>query len=110
MDVEPLTFWYLGPRLTMSSARQAVPSSSCAAEIFRSVAKTHGHRVPALTGLPIACFGASTGAAAVLIAAAERFDAVPTVISRSGRPDLAGELRFTTRRWLRDASDAAFGA
>ena len=47
--------------------------------------------IPALTGLPIACFGASTGAAAALIAAAERFDAVQAVISRGGRPDLAGD-------------------
>ena len=41
--------------------------------------------------LPIACYGASTGAAATLIAAAERPAAVRTVISRGGRPDLAGE-------------------
>ena len=41
--------------------------------------------------LPIACYGASTGAAAALIAAAERPAAVRTVISRGGRPDLAGE-------------------
>jgi dienelactone hydrolase len=41
--------------------------------------------------LPIACFGASSGAAAALIAAAERPDAVRAVISRGGRPDLAGE-------------------
>jgi putative phosphoribosyl transferase len=41
--------------------------------------------------LPIAAFGASTGAAAALIAAAERPNAVRTVISRGGRPDLAGE-------------------
>lgn len=47
--------------------------------------------VPALSGLPIACFGASTGAAAALIAAAERVDAVHAVISRGGRPDLACE-------------------
>ena len=47
--------------------------------------------VPALTGLPIACLGASTGAAAALIASAERCDAVQAVISRGGRPDLAGE-------------------
>jgi putative phosphoribosyl transferase len=43
-----------------------------------------------ITGLPIACFGASTGAAAALIAAAERPNAVRAVISRGGRPDLAG--------------------
>jgi putative phosphoribosyl transferase len=41
--------------------------------------------------LPIACYGASTGAAAALIGAAERPAAVRTVISRGGRPDLAGE-------------------
>jgi dienelactone hydrolase len=41
--------------------------------------------------LPLACFGASTGAAAALIAAAARPDLVRAVISRGGRPDLAGE-------------------
>lgn len=40
--------------------------------------------------LPIGHFGASTGAAAALIAAAERPDAVKAVVSRGGRPDLAG--------------------
>ena len=60
-----------------------------------------GHRVvaaidwaagePALSALPVACFGASTGAAAALIAAAERPNAVHAVISRGGRPDLAGD-------------------
>jgi pimeloyl-ACP methyl ester carboxylesterase len=41
-------------------------------------------------GLPVGLFGASTGAAAALIAAAERPDAVRAVVSRGGRPDLAG--------------------
>lgn len=59
-----------------------------------------GHRVvaaidwtsshPPVAGLPVACFGASTGAAAALIAAAERPESVRAVISRGGRPDLAG--------------------
>ena len=59
-----------------------------------------GHRVVAaldwtashqqVAGLPVACFGASTGAAAALIAAAERPEIVRAVISRGGRPDLAG--------------------
>lgn len=40
-------------------------------------------------GLPIAFFGASTGAAAALVAAREA--RVFTVISRGGRPDLAGQ-------------------
>jgi dienelactone hydrolase len=44
----------------------------------------------AVSGLPVGCFGASTGAAAALIAAAERPDIVRAVISRGGRPDLAG--------------------
>jgi putative phosphoribosyl transferase len=39
--------------------------------------------------LPIGLFGASTGAAAALIAAAERPDQVAAVVSRGGRPDLA---------------------
>lgn len=43
-----------------------------------------------LRDLSIGCFGASTGAAAALIAAAERPDAVRAVVSRGGRPDLAG--------------------
>ena len=41
--------------------------------------------------LPIACFGASTGAAAALIAAAERPNVVRAMVSRGGRADLAGE-------------------
>lgn len=39
---------------------------------------------------PIGYFGASTGAAAALIAAAERPALVRAVVSRGGRPDLAG--------------------
>ncbi|MEU8651319.1 alpha/beta family hydrolase [Streptomyces sp. NPDC048737] len=41
--------------------------------------------------LPVVLFGASTGAAAALVAAAERPDRVLTVVSRGGRPDLAGD-------------------
>jgi pimeloyl-ACP methyl ester carboxylesterase len=40
--------------------------------------------------LPLGLFGASTGAAAALIAAADRPDDVAAVVSRGGRPDLAG--------------------
>src|SRR5438067_8348236 len=46
-------------------------------------AKAH----PQLAALSIGLFGASTGAAAALIAAAERPDAVGAVVSRGGRPD-----------------------
>jgi pimeloyl-ACP methyl ester carboxylesterase len=48
-------------------------------------------------GLPLATFGASTGAAAALITAAERPDRVRAVISRGGRPDLAGEALSRVR-------------
>ena len=40
--------------------------------------------------LPVGLFGASTGAAAALVAAAGRADHVAAVVSRGGRPDLAG--------------------
>ncbi|MEX2032908.1 MAG: phosphoribosyltransferase family protein, partial [Dehalococcoidia bacterium] len=40
-------------------------------------------------GLPVGYFGASTGAAAALWAAADRTDLVRAVVSRGGRPDLA---------------------
>jgi putative phosphoribosyl transferase len=39
----------------------------------------------------IGYFGASTGAAAALIAAAKRGDIINAVVSRGGRPDLAGD-------------------
>jgi len=43
-----------------------------------------------LQGLPLGYFGASTGAAAALVAAAERPALIRAVVSRGGRPDLAG--------------------
>jgi dienelactone hydrolase len=48
----------------------------------------------ATAGLSVGLFGASTGAAAALVAAAARPKVVGAVVSRGGRPDLAGE-------WLR---------
>ena len=42
-------------------------------------------------GLDIGLFGASTGAAAALMAATERPDLVRAIVSRGGRPDLAGK-------------------
>jgi putative phosphoribosyl transferase len=48
-------------------------------------------------GLPIGCFGASTGAAAALMAAARRPGAVRAVVSRGGRPDLAGDALARVR-------------
>jgi pimeloyl-ACP methyl ester carboxylesterase len=46
-------------------------------------------REAVLGALPLGLFGASTGAAAALIAAAERPRRVSAVVSRGGRPDLA---------------------
>lgn len=46
---------------------------------------------PDLEELPLGLFGASTGAAAALMAAAETKDRVAAVVSRGGRPDLAME-------------------
>jgi putative phosphoribosyl transferase len=48
-------------------------------------------RTPETRGLKVGYFGASTGAAAALRAAAELPEAVITIVSRGGRPDLAGE-------------------
>lgn len=42
-----------------------------------------------VAGLPLGLFGASTGAAAALVAAANAPDSVKSVVSRGGRPDLA---------------------
>ena len=47
-------------------------------------------RDPALAALPLGLFGASTGAAAALVAAAKMSGRVGAVVSRGGRPDLAG--------------------
>lgn len=46
---------------------------------------------PETAQLPIGYYGASTGAAAALVAAATRKDVVRAIVSRGGRPDLARE-------------------
>jgi putative phosphoribosyl transferase len=48
-------------------------------------------RLPETRSLPLATFGASTGAAAALMTAADRPSVVRVVVSRGGRPDLAGD-------------------
>ena len=58
----------------------------------RLLAATHWVRSrPDLAELPLGYFGASTGAAAALVAAAEAPEEVAAVVSRGGRPDLAGD-------------------
>jgi dienelactone hydrolase len=51
----------------------------------------------ATAGLPVGAFGASTGAGAALVAAVERPEAVAAVVSRGGRPDLAGDALARVR-------------
>jgi len=46
---------------------------------------------------PIGLFGASTGAAAALVAAADLPETVSAVVSRGGRPDLAGQALFRVK-------------
>ncbi len=48
-------------------------------------------QLPGCERLPIGLFGASTGAAAALRAAADRPKRIAAVVSRGGRPDLTGE-------------------
>ncbi len=52
---------------------------------------------PGLSGLPLGLFGASTGAAAALVAAAQLPGAIRAVVSRGGRPDLAGDALARVR-------------
>jgi putative phosphoribosyl transferase len=51
-----------------------------------------------LSSLTVGYFGASTGAAAALIAAAERPQNVAAIVSRGGRPDLAGAVLRRVRQ------------
>jgi putative phosphoribosyl transferase len=65
-----------------------------------AVAATWLRSGPDLADLPIGYFGASTGAAAALIAAADQPEGIAAVVSRGGRPDLArdrlAEVRCAT--------------
>jgi dienelactone hydrolase len=47
---------------------------------------------PETAELPVAYFGASTGAGAALVAAASGAPPVAAIVSRGGRPDLAGDV------------------
>ena len=59
----------------------------------RLVAATHWISEQAPTRhLPVGYFGASTGAAAALVAAAKLGHNINAIVSRGGRPDLAGEF------------------
>ena len=64
-----------------------IPLLACSADRCHALARprslSHGT-------LPLGLFGASTGAAAALVAAANTGERVGAVVSRGGRPDLAG--------------------
>ncbi|WP_030166248.1 dienelactone hydrolase family protein [Spirillospora albida] len=64
-----------------------------AGRLARVVAWLRAERPELVVGL----FGASTGAAAALVAAAERPDDVAAVVSRGGRPDLAAQALDAVR-------------
>ncbi|RKH01133.1 dienelactone hydrolase family protein [Corallococcus carmarthensis] len=49
-------------------------------------------QLPELGRWPIGLFGSSTGAGAALVAAARAPEAIQAVVSRGGRPDLAGSV------------------
>jgi putative phosphoribosyl transferase len=78
----------LNARLFLGGVITAVIILLCCATL-----RTHRRflRHPDTQTLRIGYFGASTGAGAALVAAAERPDEVGAVVSRGGRPDLAGE-------------------
>jgi putative phosphoribosyl transferase len=71
------------------------------------------HEQPGLAGAPVGYFGASTGAAAALWAAAEPGGEVAAVVSRGGRPDLAmprlAEVRAPTLLIVGALDDAVLG-
>lgn len=52
---------------------------------------------PDLKGVRLGYFGASTGAAAALVAAAEMPETIDAIVSRGGRPDLAGNALGSVR-------------
>ena len=52
---------------------------------------------PDLKGVKLGYFGASTGAAAALVAAAEMPETIDAIVSRGGRPDLAGNALGSVR-------------
>jgi putative phosphoribosyl transferase len=64
------------------------------------VATVWANQEAELCELPVGYFGASTGAGAALVAAAELGERIAAVVSRGGRPDLAGprlsEVRAAT--------------
>ena len=88
--------------LTESEERQDTPSGHLRFDIDLLARRLVGaidwlERAEEKAGLPVGLFGASTGAGAALLASVERPRRVAAVVSRGGRPDLAGpSLRSVT--------------
>ncbi len=64
---------------------------SLLAERLVEVVQWLGRQESTIANLPLGLFGASTGAAAALVAAARLPGRIGAVVSRGGRPDLAGD-------------------
>lgn len=64
---------------------------SLLAERLVEVVQWLDHQQHVTAKLPLGLFGASTGAAAALVAAARLPERISAVVSRRGRPDLAGD-------------------
>jgi putative phosphoribosyl transferase len=84
-----LLFDLLTPR--EEADRANVFDISLLAERLIDVVHWLGRQEEMIARLPIGLFGASTGAAAALVAAARLPDRIVAVVSRGGRPDLAGD-------------------
>ncbi len=83
-----LLFDLLSPEEEAASGRARVFDSPFLADrLIDAIAWCRSTKVG---GVPVGLFGASTGAAAALTAAARLPDGISAVVSRGGRPDLAG--------------------
>ena len=87
------------PDVSAHASSRSSSSSRCCCRVVawlnwvsRSFRATDWLAAGSTTGhLAIGYFGASTGAGAALVAAAQRPDIVRAIVSRGGRPDLAGD-------------------
>jgi putative phosphoribosyl transferase len=84
-----LLFDLLTPR--EEADRANVFDISLLAERLVDVVQWLGRQEQLIADLPLGLFGASTGAAAALVAAARLPERIGAVVSRGGRPDLAGD-------------------
>lgn len=84
-----LLFDLLSPQEESANARAKVFDIGLLADRLADAVE-HAKDIVADPELPIGLFGASTGAAAALVAAASLRDRIGAVVSRGGRPDLAG--------------------